>query len=214
MRNKTALKYTRIARFYELFEWPLEIFHLQSLRKEVIAKVAGKVLEVGVGTGKNLPLYPPDTDLTGIDFSSGMLEIAREKQQRLALQNCTLVEMDIEDMRFESNTFDTVVSTFVFCTVPHPQKGLHELYRVLKPGGKAIFLEHMKSRSQWLNAALWFMERFSIPSLGTSMLRETQKGIEKAGFTVLSSHNKIFDVLRLIVATKEDSSPSSEKGST
>lgn len=202
MEDQTARKYTRIARLYDLFQWPLEMFHLSSLRNEVIAKVEGKILEVGIGTGKNLPYYPLSADLIGIDFSSGMLNIARRKAAQIGMNNTTLIEMDIESMNFPDDSFDTIISTFVFCTVPHPDKGLGELYRVLKPGGKAIFLEHMKSGSKELNAILWIMDTFATPMLGTSMLRETQKEIEKAGFTVLESQNKVFDILRLIVATK------------
>lgn len=202
MQNPIAERYTRIARFYDRLQWPLELFRINRLREEAVSRTSGKVLEVGIGTGKNLPYYPLETDLTGIDFSSGMLNIAREKTDLIGLQRCQLIEMDIEHMSFPDEMFDSAVSTFVFCTVPHPDQGLRELYRVLKPGGKAIFLEHMKSNSQWLNGVLWVMERFATPLLGTSMLRETQKSITNAGFTILSSENKIFDILRLIVAAK------------
>ncbi|HLD24220.1 MAG TPA: methyltransferase domain-containing protein [Sulfuricurvum sp.] len=202
MENQTARKYTRIAKLYDLFQWPLEMLHLSSFRSEVIAKAEGEILEVGIGTGKNLSYYPLSADLIGIDFSRGMLNIARRKAAQIGMSNTTLIEMDIEAMNFPDDSFDTIISTFVFCTVPHPDKGLRELYRVLKPGGKAIFLEHMKSSSKGLNAILWIMDKFSTPMLGTSMLRETQKEIEKAGFTVLELQNKVFDILRLIVATK------------
>jgi len=202
MEHQTARRYTRIAKVYDLLQCPLELFHLSRLRSEVIAKAEGKILEVGIGTGKNLPLYPLYADLTGIDFSRGMLDIARSKTAKLGLRNTTLINIDIEKMSFADATFDTIVSTFVFCTVPHPDQGLRELYRVLKPGGKAIFLEHMKSNSQWLNFFLWIMEKVATTLLGTSMLREKQKKNKKAGFTVLESQNKVFDILRLIVAIK------------
>lgn len=202
MEHETAKRYTRFAKFYDFLQWPLEILHLNTLRREVISHASGKILEVGIGTGKNLRYYPQESNLTGIDFSSGMLNIARKKAHRMRLLQCELIKMDIEAMAFSDNTFDTIISTFVFCTVPHPDKGLHELYRVLKPGGKAIFLEHMKSSSKGLNMILWVMERFAIPLLGTSMLRETQKEIKNAGFTILTSENKLFDILRLITVTK------------
>lgn len=202
MKNPTAQRYTRISKLYDLFQWPLEVLSLNRLREQAISQAQGKILEVGVGTGKNLPFYPLCADLTGIDFSSGMLDIARQKIVVIGLLQCELIEMDIEEMDFCDESFDTIVSTFVFCTVPHPGKGLSELYRVLKPGGKAVFLEHMKSSSKWLNVFLWIMDKITTPLLGTSMLRETQKGIEKAGFTILSSENKVFDILRLIVVTK------------
>ena len=202
MQNPTAQKYTRIAKFYDLFQYPLEILSLNRLRKHVISQAQDKILEVGIGTGKNLQFYPLYSDLTALDFSSGMLDIARRKIDEIGLQQCVLIEMDIEEMSFPDDSFDTIISTFVFCTVPHPDKGLNELYRVLKPGGKVIFLEHMKSSSQWLNAFLWIMDKITTPLLGTSMLRETQQSIEKSGFTILTSENKVFDILRLIVVTK------------
>ncbi|MCL4432397.1 MAG: methyltransferase domain-containing protein [Epsilonproteobacteria bacterium] len=202
MQNPTAKKYSRIAKLYDFFQWPLEVLSLNHLRDQVISQAQDKILEVGIGTGKNLPFYPLCADLTGIDFSSGMLNIARRKMGEIGLQQCELIEMDIEKMSFPDESFDTIVSTFVFCTVPNPDKGLNELYRVLKPGGKAVFLEHMKSSSKWLNAFLWMMDKITTQLLGTSMLRETQKEIEKAGFTIISSENKVFDILRLIVAIK------------
>lgn len=110
--------------------------------------------------------------------------------------------MDAQNMELDDNTFDTVVSTFVFCTVPDPIKGLKEAYRVLKPGGTAIFLEHMKSNSRLLNIPLYLMEPFIKTLLGTSMLRETQKNIEKAGFKIEKVENLFFNIVRLIIATK------------
>lgn len=203
MENATARRYSRIAKFYDLFQGPLELFSLRRLRRRTVSAAEGKILEVGIGTGANLPFYPPSADLTGIDFSRGMLEIARGKTRRLGMENTRLIEMNVEALEFDDDTFDTTLSTFVFCTVPDPDKGLRELYRVLKPGGKAIFLEHMKSELGWINLFLRIMDKVSTPMLGTSMVRETQKGIEKAGFTILSVDNELFDVLRLIVATKK-----------
>ncbi len=114
--------------------------------------------------------------------------------------------MDIQDLKFKDDTFDTVISTFVFCTVPDPIAGLKEVYRVLKPEGKVIFLEHMKSKYLVLNIFLYFMNIVSTRILGTSMIRETQKNIEQADFTIVSVENKLFDIVRLIIATKRRSS--------
>jgi len=131
-----------------------------------------------------------------------MLDVTEKKKAKLQWHTLKLFQMDIENLSFEDESFDCVVSTFVFCTVPDPQQGLREVMRVLRPGGKAIFLEHMKSRYQVINVFLWMMNFFSTRLLGTSMLRETQKSIEAAGFKIHSVEYKLFDVIRLIIEIK------------
>lgn len=202
MKEETSRKYSRIAKLYELFEWPMETLLFKKLRKEAVSYAYDHVLEVGVGTGKNLPYYNKTVDLTAIDFSPGMLEVARNKKTEVDLKAFKLYEMDVQDLKFEDDTFDTVISTFVFCTVPDPIAGLREVYRVLKPKGKVIFLEHMKSKYLVLNIFLYLMNTVTKKLLGTSMTRETQKNIEQAGFTITSVEDKVFDIIRLIIATK------------
>ncbi len=197
----TAGKYDRFSGFYDSFEALIERRAFSKYRKRALSLAKGKVLEIGVGTGKNLPYYPEDVEVTGIDFSRGMLEKA-ERRRELGLKNVKLMLMDAQNLEFGDNTFDTVVSTFVFCTVPDPVKGLEEAYRVLKPGGRAIFLEHMKSKSKLLNVPLYLMDPVMRALTGTSMVRETQKNIEKAGFKIERVENLFFDIVRLIIATK------------
>ncbi|HDD31848.1 MAG TPA: methyltransferase domain-containing protein [Thermococcus litoralis] len=200
--NTPAKKYDRFSKIYDLFESPMEMRAFSKYRKKALSLAKGKVLESGIGTGKNLPYYPEGVEVIGIDFSRGMLEKAEKRKKELGLENVKLLYMDAQNMELDDNTFDTVVSTFVFCTVPDPIKGLKEAYRVLKPGGTAIFLEHMKSNSRLLNIPLYLMEPFIKTLLGTSMLRETQKNIEKAGFKIEKVENLFFNIVRLIIATK------------
>ncbi|MFT7878796.1 MAG: class I SAM-dependent methyltransferase [Sulfurimonas sp.] len=203
MSNETAKKYSSAAKLYDIVEWPMEQLLFKKFRKQAIALAKGKVLEVGVGTGKNFPYYERNNvALTAIDFSAGMLEYAQKKKTQLQWESIKLFQMDIENLSFEDEHFDCVVSTFVFCTVPNPKKGLAEVYRVLKPQGMAIFLEHMKSRYRVINIFLWIMNLFSTRLLGTSMLRETERSLVEAGFKIQSVEYKIFDVLRLIIAIK------------
>lgn len=202
MGQNPSRKYSRIAKVYDLLESPIERLLFQKLRKEAISNSYGTILEVGVGTGKNLPYYRKNVELTAVDFSIGMLNIAKNKQKETGQKGLELYEMDVQNLKFKDDTFDTVISTFVFCTVPDPIAGLKEVRRVLKPKGKAIFLEHMKSRNPFINIILSIMNLFSMNLLGTSMLRETQHNIELSGMTVLSAENKVFDVIRLIIATK------------
>lgn len=200
---ETAKKYDRFSKIYDSFESLMERRAFSKYRKKALSLAKGKVLEVGVGTGKNLPYYPKDVEVIGIDFSKGMLEKAERRRKELGLENVKLMLMDVQNLEFEDNTFDTIVSTFVFCTVPDPIKGLKEVYRVLKPGGKAIFLEHMKSESKLLNIPLYLMDPITKALVGTSMVRETQKNIEKAGFKIEKVENLFFDIVRLIIATKD-----------
>jgi ubiquinone/menaquinone biosynthesis C-methylase UbiE len=187
-----------------MFEYPIERVLFQKLRTEAISYAQKNTLEVGVGTGKNLSYYDPDIELTAIDFSPGMLKIAHTKQKNVQVKHHQLYEMDVQHLAFDSNSFDTVISTFVFCTVPDPITGLKEVYRVLKPSGTAIFLEHMKSHYGVVNIPLYVMNVFSTRLLGTSMVRETQKNIELAGFTIESVEKKALDIVRLIIAKKHD----------
>lgn len=202
MTNNTANKYSRIAKIYDLLEAPIETSLFSKLRKAVVSRASGKTLEVGIGTGKNLPYYNDDINLVGIDFSKGMLEKARSKKIDSGPKDIDLLEMDVQYLKFENDSFDTVISTFVFCTVPDPIAGLKEVKRVLKPNGKAIFLEHMKSNNALINIMLYMMNIFSKRILGTYMLRETQNNIESSGLIILSVENKLSDVVRLITATK------------
>jgi ubiquinone/menaquinone biosynthesis C-methylase UbiE len=199
---RTERKYDRFSKVYDLIEKPIEKFTFSHLREKIRTLLEGKVLEVGIGTGKNIPYYPEGIGVTGIDFSKGMLVKAQKRIDRLSSQNVSLFEMDVENMQFPDESFDAVLSTFVFCTVPNPARGLEEVHRVLKPRGKAVFIEHMKSEKSLLNIPLYVMNVFTMALLGTSTIRETQKNIEKAGFKIDSVQNVGFDIIRFIVARK------------
>ncbi len=198
----TEKKYDVISSLYDSLEIPFEKF-VRKYRRKLISKASGHVLEVGIGTGKNLPYYPVNMNVTGIDFSAGMLEKAEKRKRSLRMEHVSLYKMDVEALPFAENSFDSVVSTFVFCTVPYPEKGLMEIYRVLKPGGRALFLEHMKSGSRTINVFLNAMNLFSSPLTGTSMIRETEKSIVRAGFRIEEEENIIFDVLKIMEAVKK-----------
>ncbi len=192
-------KYNRIAPIYELIDLPLELFFFRKWRKEALSNLNGKVLEVGMGTGRNLKYYPTGCSVTGIDKSEGMLEKAREKATDM--KNVTLLLMDAEHLEFPDNSFDYVVTTFVLCTIPDPVKALKEMRRVLKPSGELIALEHVHSSypliarfEDLINPVLFFL-------LGDHTTRHTVKNIEDAGFTIKEAKKLAFkDVFRKIRA--------------
>jgi len=108
-------------------------------------KPGDRVLEVGVGTGLNLPLYPRDCDVTGVDISEEMLRKADERVRTYGMTNTRLMVMDGSKLDFPDNSFDRVIATYVISAVPDPVKTLLEMRRVCKPSGTLVILNHFKS---------------------------------------------------------------------
>lgn len=179
--NKIKNRYNRVSKIYDLMEKPMESMLMDDWRKELFEKIEGKkILEVGVGTGKNLDFYSTDKEVTGIDFSEKMLEKAKNKSKDK--DHVTLMEMDAENMTFEDNTFDTVVTSCVFCSVPDPVKGLKEIRRVCKNGGKVIMLEHMRSNKPVVGKIMDRINFIPLHIWGANINRQTLKNLQEAGF--------------------------------
>jgi phosphatidylethanolamine/phosphatidyl-N-methylethanolamine N-methyltransferase len=137
--------YDKIAKVYDLTFGPtLHPGRLQAIQRMDIQS-AERVLEVGVGTGINLSLYPKNCSVTGIDFSSSMLEIARERAARKEIQNVRLLQMDAADLKFADDSFDIVYAPYLISVVPDPVKVAQEMRRVCRPGGRIIVLNHFLS---------------------------------------------------------------------
>ena len=137
--------YDKLAKVYDLFFGPtLHPGRLQAIERMNI-QPGERVLEVGVGTGINLSLYPRQADVTGIDFSSSMLEKARERAARPDAAPVRLLQMDAAAMRFADDSFDIVYAPYLISVVPDPVKVAQEMRRVCRPGGRIIFLNHFLS---------------------------------------------------------------------
>ncbi len=190
-------KYNRLSAVYDLMEWPVEFLFYKKWRKEALSGLKGMVLEVGVGTGKNLKYYPKGCSVIGIDISEGMLEKARKRAE--GLNNVTLLLMDAEHLEFPDNSFDYVITTFVLCSIPDPAKALKEMHRVLKPDGEMINIEHMRSSTRWIASYEDFINPISVDLTGVNVNRKTVENIGKAGFTIKDVKNLAFkDVFRKI----------------
>ena len=137
--------YDKLAKVYDLIFGPtLHPGRLQAIQRMNI-QAGERVLEVGVGTGINLSLYPKHSQVTGIDFSSSMLEKARERAARKGLRNMRLLQMDAADLKFADDSFDIVYAPYLISVVPDPVKVAREMRRVCRPGGRIIFLNHFLS---------------------------------------------------------------------
>jgi ubiquinone/menaquinone biosynthesis C-methylase UbiE len=190
-------RYDRGAVRYDLMTWPMERMAMDRFRGRLIAQVAGpRVLEVGVGTGRNLPLYRPGLHVDAIDFSPRMLERARRKPLPA---DVTLHLMDVQDLQFAPGSFDSVVATCVFCSVPDPVRGLSEIRRVLRPGGRALFLEHVRPGTPWLAKVFDWLDPL-VARAGPHINRRTMANIAAAGFTVDREENVMSDILKLVAA--------------
>lgn len=189
-------KYDRISLIYDLMETPVERFLFRKWRRAILSDLSGNVLEVGTGTGKNLEYYPKDCKVTAIDISPKMLEHARKRAE--GRDNISLMVMDAENLTFDDDSFDYVITTFVLCSIPDPVAALREMRRVCKPDGVVINLEHMRS-SNWV---ITFFENLlnpiSVFFMGVNLNRKTVENIRKAGLEVIEEkHLALKDVFRL-----------------
>lgn len=135
--------YERVAPFYDYLDGPYEYLWKRRLRAQVFAGARGRILDAAIGTGKNMPFYPPGAEVVGLDISAGMLEKARRRAVRLGL-DVALLRRDIADTGLPDAGFDAIVAAFVFCCIPEARKpaALRELRRLMAPGGKLYLLDY------------------------------------------------------------------------
>jgi ubiquinone/menaquinone biosynthesis C-methylase UbiE len=197
--SKIQKRYNRIADFYDVLEAPME--HMFSKwRRKLLAEASGKTLEVGIGTGKNIPFYPENIELTGIDFSPKMVEITTGKLRKHPRPNTEIIQMDAENMSFPDNSFDTVVTSCVFCSVPHAIEGLKEIKRVCKIGGKVLMLEHVRSQKKAVGKFMDIINPLPLYIYGANINRRTYENLLKAGFEAdqIKVENIWYDIVKII----------------
>lgn len=200
--NTIRQRYDRLAPWFDGLEGFLEGLLFRRLRKKLWAQAAGPhILEVGVGTGKNFPFYPDDARITAIDFSPKMLAMAQRKQQRKQIA-VDLALMDVQSLDYADNSFDTVIGSFVFCSVPKPRKGLKELYRVCKPGGQVLLLEHVLSSNKALATVMNLLNPLVVNTLGANINRQTLKSVQACPFQKIFVDPASSDMIKLIRAIK------------
>lgn len=199
-RTRTArARYDRIAPLYDLMEAGAESGRMAGWRSRLWAQVKGpRVLEAGVGTGKNIPYYPPDVSVTAIDFSPRMLERARQRAEKEG-REVDLRLMDAQHLEFPDGSFDTVVATFVFCSVPDPVQGLRELGRVTNPSGRILLLEHVRPTGLLGNVAD-VANPVVVRVVGANINRRTVENLERTGLVIEDVQDLWRGIVKLIFA--------------
>ncbi|MCX8067532.1 MAG: class I SAM-dependent methyltransferase [Anaerolineae bacterium] len=184
-----------LASGYDLGLWPLEVAVLRRMRRQAFPKVEGQVLEVGVGTGVNLPLYPPTATVVALDASAPMLRRALRRPARARVR---AVQADLHRLPFRDGAFDAVTGSLVFCSVADPQRGLGEVFRVLRPGGRLVLLEHTRGRG----LGAWLTDRLHPLWLAWNgvchLNRETNRTVREVGFRLQREESHILGIFRLL----------------
>lgn len=192
-------RYNRIAPFYDLLEYPMERLLFHRLRRLVWQHAQGKILEVGVGTGRNIAFYPPGAHVTAIDISPAMLARAERRARQLE-RPVELLLMDVQHMTFADASFDTVLATFVFCSVPDPVVGLKEVKRVCRPDGQVVLLEHVRSEHPVWGKLMDCLNPLAVRLIGDNINRRTVDNVKLAGLQLRRVEDVAGPLVKLILA--------------
>lgn len=191
------------ARNYDRGMWLLERFSLSRLRRDLVRQARGAILEIGAGTGANLPLYRPGPAVMAIDVRPAHLAAAADKARSTnpGLQ-VAVACADAHDLPFPRHSFDTVIGTLIFCSIGEPAAALAEIRRVLRPGGQLLLLEHVRGATplsrrltDWLHP-VWFALQGEC-----HLNRETAATVAAAGFQIDHTSRHARSVLQIIHAT-------------
>lgn len=200
LTKKTRLRYNRISSFYDQMEFLVEKNVFSTWRKELWEQIqADTILEIGVGTGKNIPYYPPSSKLTAVDLSEGMMAKALTRAEQLE-RTVDFHLMDVELLTFPADCFDAAVATFVICSVPDPIKGLTELSRVVKPGGDIWLLDHVRVNKPVIGPLMDFLNPIVVRMMGANINRRTVQNVRQAGLKIHSVTNLKGELVQLIHA--------------
>lgn len=152
-------------------------------RQWACAAATGRVLEIAIGTGRNLPFYPPGAQLTGVDLSPGMLARARTRAETLA-HPVDLQLGDAQRLSFPDASFDAVVATLTMCSIPDDQAAVAEMARVLRPGGRLVLLDHVVSTSRPVRAVQRLLDPALVRLQGDHLLRDPDIAVRRAGLVI------------------------------
>jgi ubiquinone/menaquinone biosynthesis C-methylase UbiE len=192
-------RYQRIAPFYDLLDLSFERRRYRALRPLLFRGMAGRLLDAGVGTGRNCEFYPPSATVSGIDTSPAMLARALDRCPTLAAGG-RLYQMDVTALTFPTSSFDAAVSSFLFCVLPdHLQvPTLRELGRVVRPGGIIRLLEYVRPLGTLRRIVSYIWQPWINWAYGASFDRQTERHVPAAGLELLESRYVVDDLLKLL----------------
>jgi ubiquinone/menaquinone biosynthesis C-methylase UbiE len=192
--DKSAPSYDKQIAFFEKIQFG-------GGREWLGERAHGRVLEVAIGTGLNLPHYPANATLTGVELSPAMLAVARQRAADLG-RDVDLREGDAEHLPFDGASFDTVVCALSLCTIPDPATAIGEMQRVLVPGGRLLLLDHIASTWPPIYAAQWLLERLTIRLAGEHFTRRQLPLVHAAGFEIMETERLKAGTVERIFARK------------
>ena len=194
-------RYERIAAFYDFLDLPFEYGRYRKIRPLLFEGLSGRLLDAGVGTGRNFPFYPPAAEVIGIDLSPAMLARA-ERRRGSAAAPVELRQMDVTRLDYPDRYFDAAVATFLFCTLPDELQvpALKELGRVVKAGGLIRLLEYTRPRGAIRRAITKIWEPWVYWAYGAGFDRRTEEHVPEAGLHLIDSRFVAGDLIKIITA--------------
>jgi ubiquinone/menaquinone biosynthesis C-methylase UbiE len=192
--DKQAGRYDRAMTF-----WDRHLFG--ESRPWACGRAVGDVLEVAVGTGRNLSFYPDGARLTGVDWSPAMLAIARERAAALG-RDADLRQGDAQALDFPDSSFDSVLCALGLCAIPDDRRAVTEMARVLRPGGRLLLVDHVAASASALRAVQWLYERITIPLAGEHFRRRPVAYLAELGFVIEESERFKLGVVERVCARK------------
>ena len=194
VQDKAAPKYDR-----SMDRWDKVLF--AGGRDWVCNQAKGDVLEIAIGTGRNLPHYPPEIRLTGVELSPKMLEIARKRAADLG-REIELRLGDAQHLDLPDESFDTVVCTFGLCTIPDERQAISEAHRVLRPGGRFVLIEHVRSPVRVVRAVEQLIEPLTLRFEADHLTRDPLDHLEPLGFRIEQLERSKLGIVERVSAVK------------
>jgi ubiquinone/menaquinone biosynthesis C-methylase UbiE len=194
IQDKEAPRYDRQISFFERILFG-------DGRRWVCSQAEGDVLELAAGTARNLPFYPDDVRVTGVELSPEMLAIASRRAEELG-READLRLGDVQALEFPDESFDTVVCTLGLCTIPDDRKAAIEAHRVLRPGGRFLLMEHVRSPSLPVRVVERMLDPLSVRFQGDHLLRDPLDYLASAGFDVERAERSKWGIVERVAARK------------
>ena len=196
----TLDRYERIAPFYDWLDFPFEYGCYRRIRPMLFEGLSGRLLDAGVGTGRNFPFYPRGSRVVGIDISPAMLACARRRIENSVAASIELKKMDVTALHFPDGTFDGAIATFLFCVLPDESQAvaLRELGRVVKAGGMIRLLNYVRPRGVVRGAFARLWQPFAEWAFAASFDRRPEQSIIGARLELVNCRYVVNDLIKLL----------------